>query len=326
MRPAASPPPRTRRPQWLGVHSIAEFHLSVPDLAEAQRFYSVFGLRTAQVDQGLHLTVAHDDHVWGRIARGDAPSLSALVFHCFADDLPALRERAARAGAIDERPGNGEGFWVRDADGLAVWVRPGAKTTLDDVTRVEPAADVPGHRRAPTNSSAQPALPRRLSHIALFTPDVPAQIDFYRRVMGLRLSDRSGDGIAFLHGPHGSDHHLIALLQAPRTGLHHLSWDVPSIDDVGLGMMRLHQAGYVHGWGVGRHVLGSNYFYYARDPWGSFCELSAGMDHIPADVDWVAQDHPPQDSFYLWGPEPPPVVTDPPPPGTGPSHPTQETA
>ena len=60
--------------------------------------------------------------------------------------------------------------------------------------------------------------------------------------------------------------------------------------------------GYTHGWGVGRHVLGSNYFHYVRDPWGSFAEYSYDIDFIPADVDWPAADHPPEDSFYVWGP------------------------
>ena len=36
-----------------------------------------------------------------------------------------------------------------------------------------------------------------------------------------RLSDRSGPGIAFLHSPHGSDHHLIALAKSDGPGLHH---------------------------------------------------------------------------------------------------------
>ena len=56
--------------------------------------------------------------------------------------------------------------------------------------------------------------PRRLSHLLMFASDVPASIAFYRDVLGLRLSDHSGDGIAFLHGAHGSDHHLIALAKS----------------------------------------------------------------------------------------------------------------
>jgi catechol 2,3-dioxygenase-like lactoylglutathione lyase family enzyme len=150
--------------------------------------------------------------------------------------------------------------------------------------------------------------PTRLSHIALTTSSVPQQVDFYTRVLGLRMSDHSGDGVAFLHGPHGSDHHLVALAASAGPGLHHLSWDVPTVDHIGLGAMGMAAAGYKNGWGVGRHVLGSNYFYYAQDPWGSFCEYSATIDYIPAAADWQGKDHPPEDSFYLWGPDVPPSM------------------
>ena len=53
---------------------------------------------------------------------------------------------------------------------------------------------------------------------------------------------------------------------------------------------------------MGRHVLGSNYFYYVQDPWGSWAEYSYDIDFVPADVDWLAADHPAEDSFYIWGP------------------------
>jgi hypothetical protein len=52
-------------------------------------------------------------------------------------------------------------------------------------------------------------------------------------------------------------------------------------------------------------VLGSNYFHYVRDPWGSYAEYSSDIDYIPVDHDWKAADHPPEDSFYVWGPVPP---------------------
>jgi catechol 2,3-dioxygenase-like lactoylglutathione lyase family enzyme len=138
-----------------------------------------------------------------------------------------------------------------------------------------------------------------------FTPSIDRAIEFYGRVLGMRLSDRSGDGIAFLHGIHGSDHHMLAFAKSEAPGLHHLSWAMPSIDSVGLGGMAMVDKGYAKGWGTGRHVLGSNYFYYARDPWGSYCEYSCGIDYIPAQLDWKSMDHPPEDAFYLWGPDVP---------------------
>jgi catechol 2,3-dioxygenase-like lactoylglutathione lyase family enzyme len=147
--------------------------------------------------------------------------------------------------------------------------------------------------------------PRHLSHVLLFTPDVDRQVAFYRDVLGLRLSDRSADIIAFMHGAHASDHHLVAFAKSDAPGYHHSSWDVASLDDVGVGAESMKARGYAHGWGVGRHVLGSNYFYYVQDPWGSWAEYSHGIDFVPADVEWPAADHAPEDSFYLWGPPPP---------------------
>lgn len=54
------------------------------------------------------------------------------------------------------------------------------------------------------------------------------------------------------------------------------------------------QCGYGEGWGVGRHEAGSNFFYYVRDPWGSFAEYFCDMDYIPAGCAWDARDTPPE--------------------------------
>jgi len=47
-----------------------------------------------------------------------------------------------------------------------------------------------------------------------------ARHQLYRDVLGLRLSDRSGDLVAFMHGIHGSDHHMIAFVKSDGPGLH----------------------------------------------------------------------------------------------------------
>ena len=69
--------------------------------------------------------------------------------------------------------------------------------------------------------------------------------------------------------------------------------------------MQMTAKGYTQGWGLGRHVLGSNYFHYIRDPWGSYSEYSCDMDYIPAGERWPAADHEADDAFYVWGPKPP---------------------
>ncbi|MEZ5657164.1 MAG: VOC family protein [Burkholderiaceae bacterium] len=91
-------------------------------------------------------------------------------------------------------------------------------------------------------------------------------------------------------------------MKSEGRGLHHTSWTVERIDECGMGMEQMLAAGFKEGWGVGRHVIGSNYFYYTRDPWGSFCEFSCDIDFIDEKTEWPSGDYHPEDSFYLWGP------------------------
>ena len=166
-----------------------------------------------------------------------------------------------------------------------------------------------GRGAAPSRSAAGRVRPRCLSHVLLFSSDVPRSVRFYGEALGLRLSDHCGELIAFMHGAHASDHHMLAFVKSDGPGYHHSSWHVASIDDVGIGREHMAACGYVRGWGVGRHVIGSNYFAYVQDPWGSFAEFSYDIDFIPADVEWKPGDYPPEDSFYVWGPQPPDYFT-----------------
>jgi catechol 2,3-dioxygenase len=72
----------------------------------------------------------------------------------------------------------------------------------------------------------------RLGHVQLRVRQLDAAVDFYTRVLGLRVVERVGDQYAFLTG--GAAHHELALQQvgphAPLAGqaaLHHLAFEVP---------------------------------------------------------------------------------------------------
>lgn len=293
----------------LGIHSIGGFSLVVPDLDVAKGFYTAFGLIVDDtVPAHLRLRTA-DGIEWGEIVQGDRKYLRHMTFHCFAGDFEALRERVASIGldttVTPSWASRSDGIWFADPDGLWIELRVGAKTTPDAVERVAPPLPKDGIPAGLPRSKMPRVYPTRLSHIMRLTPNVDRAVQFYVDILGLKLSDKSGDKVAFLHGPHGSDHHLVAFALSIAPALHHLSWDVPTFEEVGIGAMAMALAGYQDGWGIGRHVLGSNYFFYVQDPWGSFCEYSSGMDFIPASLDWHAKDHPLEDSSYLWGPDVP---------------------
>jgi catechol 2,3-dioxygenase-like lactoylglutathione lyase family enzyme len=296
-----------KRAGALGVHSIDHFAVQVPDLASARSFYEAFGLDVRDENDGLALYATGSPHCWARYTAGTVKQLAYLCFGIFAEDEAALSEHLD-AKDVKRITGQGDGIWIEGFDGLPINIRVAAKTSPEGKTSFETVSTAAGQSGAVFNSSAPNVRPRHLSHFAIYTTDVIAATAWYESVLGLRLSDGSGPVVAFLHGPHGSDHHLLALVGSSHRGMHHSSWDVGSFQEVGLGSAQMFRAGFKEGWGVGRHVLGGNYFYYARDPWGSYAEFSADIDYIPADCDWPAAQHAPEDSFYLWGPDVPPEL------------------
>src|SRR5581483_4585237 len=300
--------PVARRAGELGVHSLDRFNFSVPDLEAARTFYSSFGLDVHDEHGALNIHTYGHPHRWGSVVEGPKKKLQSVSFGAFEDDLARFRQRldALRIERIEPPPGaESNGLWFRDPDGTPIEIRVAEKSSPNEKSSHESVSCPPGIAGAPSCSRKPVIRPRRLAHILVFTRNVPNAIKFYGEVLGLRLSDRSGDMIAFMHAIHGSDHHVIAFVQSDGPGLHHLSWDVKSINEIGLGAMQMADKGFTAGWGLGRHVLGSNYFHYVRDPWGSYAEYSSDVDYIPADCDWKSADHPPEDSFYVWGPEPP---------------------
>src|SRR4029453_9546042 len=292
----------------------------------------------------LH-TAGHPQRWGTGLRGGSEKRLQYVAFGAYAEDVDALQRHLAQVGVktVDPHPqAETSGIWFRDPEGVLIHVLVAPKVSPETkvaaqspavpggsggpparpqappvpvlvAPKVSPetkvAAQSPavprGSGAAPARSKAPRVRPRRLSHVLLFTSDVARSHRFHADALGLRLSDHSGDGIAFMHGAHSSDHHMLAFAKSDGPGLHHSSWDVATFDDVGLGMQQMQDRGHTYGGGIGRHVVGSNYFYYVRGPWGSFAEYSYDIDFIPADLDWRAKDHPPEDAFYVWGPPPP---------------------
>jgi catechol 2,3-dioxygenase-like lactoylglutathione lyase family enzyme len=292
------------------VRALLHYALEVPDQAVGETFYRTFGLvDTPARDDAVHLRPAALTRACTLLYAGPRKRLHHLAFGAPGDQLDRVRESIKRAGVREVDPPRGApdgGFWIRDPDGHAVNIRPEAAEapSVDPA----PAVNTPGRimrqvvRGCPERSL--PVAPRKLGHVLCFTPDVDRQVDFYTRVLGLKLSDRVQSAIAFLRCT--TDHHNLAFLASRGPGFHHASFQVGSVDEIALGGARMRDAGWALGWGLGRHVIGSNYFYYTRDPWGSFAEYYHDLDYIPEDCAWVPRDFPEEDSLYLWGPPLPP--------------------
>jgi catechol 2,3-dioxygenase-like lactoylglutathione lyase family enzyme len=301
--------PPDRQPGELGVHSVDHFSLYVPDLAKAEHFYKSFGMDVQEESAKLVLRTSASKHIWGTIAEGSRKCLRYVSFGAFEGDLPRFKQKMESQGIklLDPpKEQDGGGLWFRDPDQNLIEIKVAEKCSPNQKSRFANPSVPGGQRGAPMRGEVTPVRPNRMSHVLLFTTDVERTLRFYEGSLGLRLTDRGGHAIAFMHGIHGSDHHMFAFALSPNPGFHHASWGVDSIHDVGMGAMQMAESGYDAGWGLLRHVLGSNYSHYVRDPWGSYFEYTTDIDYIPVECEWEAGHYKPEDSIYLWGPSLPP--------------------
>ncbi|MBA2254166.1 MAG: VOC family protein [Chloroflexi bacterium] len=113
----------------------------------------------------------------------------------------------------------------------------------------------------------------------LFVRDLEVAIEFYQRVFGFELVAREARGrMGFLRAAGGDNHHDLGLMEVgadalrpPRgaTGLYHLAWEVPTIDDLAVAAETLSVAGALSG--ASDH--GATKSLYGRDPDGNEFEI-----------------------------------------------------
>jgi catechol 2,3-dioxygenase-like lactoylglutathione lyase family enzyme len=111
------------------------------------------------------------------------------------------------------------------------------------------------------------------------TPDMDRITKFYTTVLGFRISDWSGQQMAFLRT--NTKHHNIAFNVAPHASVNHIAYLVSGVDEVMRGVANLRKHGIESAWGPGRHGPGNNIFCYFKDPFGYVAEYTCDIDYIP---------------------------------------------
>ena len=135
--------------------------------------------------------------------------------------------------------------------------------------------------------------------------DFAASERFFIQGIGFKVSDTVAGLASFLRC--STDHHNLLVQPAPVPLLHHTSWQVDDVDVIGRGARALLAKDPArHVWGLGRHHIGSNYFWYLKDPAGNFTEYYADLDCIVDDELWKPLEWDGPKSLYDWGPPVPP--------------------
>jgi hypothetical protein len=293
----------------MSLHRLVSVTMGVPNVAETTSYYAEFGLTPGQdgwfstQDGGRQLRIAA------------APTRRLLEMHVGADDADDLARVASRLRQLGEWPSETPEAVsaVEPVTGVAVHV--GIAPRLAQRPPSPVAYNQPGNTcrvgtRAAWTLRQGRVQPRKLGHAVIGSTDHHQTMRFFTDGIGFKVSDLiKGQGV-FLRC--STDHHNLLVLRAPVTFLHHTSWQVDDIDDVGRGafdMLQGHPERHV--WGLGRHYAGSNFFWYLKDPAGNFSEYYSDLDCIVDDQLWTPEDLEGAKGLFAWGPPPPPSFVHP---------------
>jgi len=130
------------------------------------------------------------------------------------------------------------------------------------------------------------ALPRELSHVVYFVPDVEIATKFYTERLNFVITDQFTNAGPFLRPQGNGDHHCLFLIQTPAymQGIEHVAFHMQGPTELMLAGSRMVGKGFPSFWGPGRHKFGSNWFWYFNSPFGCRVEYDADMDKH--DNDW----------------------------------------
>ena len=293
----------------LGVLSLT---LEVSDLDEGLQFYTDAGL-VADVEGNVARLRCDGQDRDSIVLLGGYPRKRLHHISLRAEDLNNIALAVPNAGGKLVRAPAGfedNGMWVEDPNGMLIHLSEHpADPELCEAAAFEinaPGRVIRKRRSAVLPQRAYPAAkPLRLGHILVFSPDVMKSVAFVQEALGMGLADHAQDIIAFTCAKRDSDHHVVAFAKSPGVGFHHASFQVGDPDEVGRGGRALVTKAGRGDWGFGRHTIGSNFFHYIQDPWGSWFEYYSDMDHIDDHSLWTPTNYEMEDSLASWGPSVP---------------------
>jgi catechol 2,3-dioxygenase-like lactoylglutathione lyase family enzyme len=288
----------------MALHRLSYITMGVPNVAETGAYYEDFGLeslgegRYGTLDGGEQLRIVH------------APNRRLVEMGVACDDQDDLGQVTSRMSKLGIQVEQGAEFVaaIEPITNIRVVVQIAHRVTQDAQPQV--AYNGPGHydrkgERADGVMREYKVQPRRLGHVVTGSPNYEATVGFMVEGIGFKVSDEIKGAGMFIRC--SSDHHNMLVLKSPVAYLHHSSWQVNDIDDVGRGAFAMLEADPErHVWGLGRHHAGSNFFWYLKDPAGNFSEYFADMDCIPEDEIWEPEVFEGAQGLYNWGPPPPP--------------------
>lgn len=301
----------------LGLDTLV---FGVDDMAGSRQFLLDYGLDEVSFDpasggvfaalDGTSITIrrSHDASLPPLPPGAHSPCLRETIYGVDnADTLAALKTELSKDRTAEQ--GADGVLHTMDDGGFAIGFQI---TVRKPYTARYLGFNVPGQPpgRAPNDCAANPdevIKPRSLSHVVYFVPDVVKAEAFYVR-LGFITTDRFNQLGPFMRPAGTQDHHTLFMIQRfndHMVGCNHFTFHLGSGAEVLQHGWNFVNKGYKSFWGPGRHILGSNHFWYFNSPFGAVMEIDADMD--VHDETWVPRACDPgkdNSQIFLFGAQP----------------------
>ncbi|MFK8031894.1 MAG: VOC family protein [Gammaproteobacteria bacterium] len=177
--------------------------------------------------------------------------------------------------------------------GFALGFQITVRKPLDLPSELINAPGAPAQRAANiigVDPDASDVKPRSLSHVVYFVPDADKFEAFYAKRLGFVTTDKFTGVGPFMRPAGTQEHHTLFCIQTPPflQGCEHFTFHVGGPTEMLRAGKRFSDMGYETFWGPGRHIYGSNWFWYFKSPVGCQVEYDADMDLH--DDNWVARE------------------------------------
>ncbi|MBK17804.1 MAG: bleomycin resistance protein [Rhodospirillaceae bacterium] len=276
-----------------GIHSLI---YGCEDLETAKRFFSDVGMEsedgeTFGLADGTSVVLRRVDDNALPSAPVGGDTAREIIWRVDSDEtLQEIGEELSTDRNVSQSPDGV--LHVADDLGYALGF---TVATTNQIELAAPVTNTIGSRkrfntRADGTEVKVPKL-LRTAHIGCWAPgDVDENKAFYVDRLGFRETDYVKDIGVFLRAPGSSEHHDVFLSKrGDRAGFQHVAYEVRDFDEVMFLGSHLEEQGWETHFGPGRHIFGSNIFWYFWNPAGGLLEITADLDCI--DDDWEMRYH-----------------------------------
>ena len=235
---------------------LRSVELEIPDVARSADFLErIWGLAPAGSSRATRFFRGSGDHPYIlSLAQAKAPAVSAITFSASLEEI----EKIGKPDRSFDVPGGGKGLEITGPE--AQRYRFITESTIERI----------GDKDKPI----------QLTHAVINSTDVEASERFAVEKLGFKVSDRTAH-MRFVRC--NRKHHALAYAKSDFASLNHIAFEMPSLDAVMRGIVRLREAGYEPVWGPGRHGPGNNVFGYFIAPYGGVIEYTAEVSEVGDD-------------------------------------------